>query len=1554
VAVLGRVLIGSQERIDLADLLAVDSYTASDFKYLIKSFVGSTPMVLKGFEVIDAALAIGGTSVSLKVADSVLYYPESTAGSFFHGLPEGNALSTPLVPELRFGNVSTTVINYVYLTLTSQGQGLDSRAFWDVDLNGGEGGEFNQDVNTESVLISQVGVSVSGFPAGTVPVAKITCKAQIESITDCRNLMFRLGSGGNTPDIDNTFQFRNFPDASYARNETPITVTNSSAPNPFQGGDKNIYSMKEWMDAVMTKLLELSGTTFWYEASASMSVADIFADALGSSIKSKGRWSHDANTPGKVTWSEDIVYRKMNDPREVIVRQNPTTGITLVDDQVMWIQMVRDGKLNALNDSVDWFNAQAKVEGAVGAFANLSVGDWIKKRGDDDYAFRRVKAFWTGPGFAGSASAATAAVVELETTTHGNYPGSTGTAPGVYTKGEYQNSDIQVTTRASTAPFTAGGDLYWLANRSDTIQNIASIVATEFTTNVDITDSDGGLAKLQFPSAHGLVDGDRVVVSGAGAYNGTYQIEVEDTDTVVIQTAQTSNPTGVTVNWSIVTTGARNMVSGFQLESANHNFESNQTVIIAGTSSGYDSYLSGKYPINVRSTTTFQVPYNADTDLGAGGTATCARVNLRTEFGAARVIQGESIDINEPDTANIMSFVGMSSLSETHPEYQLPPGSNMLAGFEDFNSDPADSLTDRASRLTAMMADRVQDRGMLILGRRNFRNTTSGGNQEVTVYGGNLTIELPGSPQQIITMSSSYLLPANSAIVVDVARDSGTAVVPTIESLGSPYLLEENKIILFYRFGGTDVYDWNGEAIPNSGSKTTNDSETSQNRNVFIQDKAGVYYDGSTGVFAYNSTAEDVYINIPGSSVANTADTSAIMALSTGTRTIGANKAVWVRVNRYVAKVFTTITTSPTFQDTDAAGALYITDLDDVPTDQDVCVVYSTSGSDFLLHHHVSPHGLVYEETFEISGLSPNPSTGDVELTLPVDSREGGEGQFYIVGSGQLSIFLNGQRLEVGATRDYVENNTGLTFIVGDACNKIVIKRELENGDRVTFRIDSNGATYFTNLSASTTTLQQAYDNGNTITTTSGVPFTVGGTASKVAVFNGDIDVTGVIDPKGITFTPQVADPLAGSDYGLWTDDATKDLVYKRAGGAPQNLSNDFMKRDGSNAATANMNMGGYKITNADLAIPTAPSDIATKSYVDSVSTSTTSIARDGTQPPTADISWGSNKLTDLAAPATGTDAANKSYTDTQDGLRVAKAGDTMSGILAMGSNKITGLGSPTGPTDAATKSYIDEVAPPVGTIIAYNPGYYTGSNNTGFTVVGAGSNSPSSVDAYLLTLGGRWRVCDTTVSMAGGTGRPNDAASPIWNTTARYVPNLGNGRFLRGNTGAGAIGGTGGGTATLVPANIPTLSSTGTVSGGTGSESAHTHTINHDHPNTESTTQSANHRHYIAHSGVTSENPKLEFGGYERPIQATDTGSYPYALRYASTGAADVGRSGPETDNHTHDVNIPNYSGSSGTGTTHNHTISIGVTTTYTNASPTAVDIVPTYLNTVYIIRVK
>ena len=148
--------------------------------------------------------------------------------------------------------------------------------------------------------------------------------------------------------------------------------------------------------------------------------------------------------------------------------------------------------------------------------------------------------------------------------------------------------------------------------------------------------------------------------------------------------------------------------------------------------------------------------------------------------------------------------------------------------------------------------------------------------------------------------------------------------------------------------------------------------------------------------------------------------------------------------------------------------------------------------------------------------------------------------------------------------------------------------------------------------------------------------------------------------------------------------------------------------------------MGTNKITG--LGTPTANADAATKVYVDTAisnlvaaapgaldtldelaaalgddanfaTTVTNSIATKlalagGTM--SGAIAMGTNKITGLGDPTLAQDAATKTYVDTADALKLDLAGGTMSGAIAMGTSKITGLGNPTANQDAATKTYVD------------------------------------------------------------------------------------------------------------------------------------------------------------------------------------------------------------------------------------------------------------------------
>lgn len=123
----------------------------------------------------------------------------------------------------------------------------------------------------------------------------------------------------------------------------------------------------------------------------------------------------------------------------------------------------------------------------------------------------------------------------------------------------------------------------------------------------------------------------------------------------------------------------------------------------------------------------------------------------------------------------------------------------------------------------------------------------------------------------------------------------------------------------------------------------------------------------------------------------------------------------------------------------------------------------------------------------------------------------------------------------------------------------------------------------------------------------------------------------------------------------------------------------------------------------------------------------------------------------------------------------------------------------------------------PVGTIIAYSPGYFTNGSNAGYTYQLGTANTVAAINTLLNGYG--WYVCDGAAL--------NLATSPIFNGASRYLPNLTDDRFLMGDTAAGNIGGSAThvhttGDFTLLAAHMPSHSHTITVNSG----GAHTHSL--------------------------------------------------------------------------------------------------------------------------------
>jgi hypothetical protein len=282
-----------------------------------------------------------------------------------------------------------------------------------------------------------------------------------------------------------------------------------------------------------------------------------------------------------------------------------------------------------------------------------------------------------------------------------------------------------------------------------------------------------------------------------------------------------------------------------------------------------------------------------------------------------------------------------------------------------------------------------------------------------------------------------------------------------------------------------------------------------------------------------------------------------------------------------------------------------------------------------------------------------------------------------------------------------------------------------------------------------------------------------------------------------------------------------------------------------------------------------------------------------------------------------GTSAAARTYT-------IPDVGTTANFFMTAGNQTASGDKTFSGAvkTDASHLGGYGLV--PVGTVVAYNPGYYTNNTNGGFAHVGPSANTVAAVNTFLNAKG--WYVCDGAAL--------NTASSPIWNAASRHLPRLNDDRFLLGSTTAG----TAGGSSTTSIAHTHSVTSNVAVANHTLIEAnlpSHTHTINHDHASVNSGTSGA-HTHTHRQSIGSGSNVVFQVSA---------------ANQNAALGSGLIDSAGA----HTHSVDLPNFTGTSGatgSGTAVTHSVTNNAVTSGA-ASVTSVSIMPTYLSTYFIVRV-
>lgn len=493
-AVLGRVNWLSQQRVDLSHMLADQSFSAYDWRAAMRVFNGfNKNYVVKGLEI----NGVSGLSVSVNIADSVILMPLDGTASFFTA--DSNEPSQLVILPPSIDNI------FVEAYLERSTQTAVTTAFFDPGLTSESnpaGSEFTAASDFQQVVELKFRFKTDGFTPDAIPVAVVkTSSTQVDTVTDARDMFFRLGTGGGTPNPFARFDWSALrEETSNPGNASAIGQFTSANPYYVQDADgakndKAITNLKEWMNAVMTVIAEMKGTPTWYTPTAGKTVPNLLflspsATTYFPTTNRTIRWDgtnlssrknpsenpsnfiHPATfgmTYGPVRWYLGGSFssgRKYDLNTEFSVEISPRQSVFILLER----ETLPAGVLQAnvkwgvedIDSSTVGIPTLRQVKGLQGDFTGIAIGDYIRKNGDDYFQYYRVTGFvennaltsWPDPDVLADninhlnwGAVATSACIGLILEKNVD---STGDEPYLWFRAAYQDVDVYKTDLTNT------------------------------------------------------------------------------------------------------------------------------------------------------------------------------------------------------------------------------------------------------------------------------------------------------------------------------------------------------------------------------------------------------------------------------------------------------------------------------------------------------------------------------------------------------------------------------------------------------------------------------------------------------------------------------------------------------------------------------------------------------------------------------------------------------------------------------------------------------------------------------------------------------------------------------------------------------------------------------------------------------------------------------------------------------------------------------------------------------------------------------------------------
>lgn len=324
----------SQARADLPFFKALESSVCGDFDLLAgRIMAGKTPLVVSGFKILTTG-AITADQLYLEVAEGVLiHYFASESGSIF-SVPADRANERLNNTNARIqGSFTPSATNYLGIDLTRVADTTTSDVVMFIDPTTEL--ETPEVVPLGRTLDYRIVISATDFAAlpGVCPVAKVVTNAsnEIVSVTDARNLFWRLGSGGTSPDPLNKYTF-------------PEGRKENATGDVFAGGDKAVSNMKSWADAVMTRIWELGGGERWTTPTADRNLRLIHS---GSPFVSTGEYFEWSGTHAHWKGLKVLFDNSTGSTNAIVDQTTNLSGLTdLADGDCLYVDLDRTQNLS--------------------------------------------------------------------------------------------------------------------------------------------------------------------------------------------------------------------------------------------------------------------------------------------------------------------------------------------------------------------------------------------------------------------------------------------------------------------------------------------------------------------------------------------------------------------------------------------------------------------------------------------------------------------------------------------------------------------------------------------------------------------------------------------------------------------------------------------------------------------------------------------------------------------------------------------------------------------------------------------------------------------------------------------------------------------------------------------------------------------------------------------------------------------------------------------------------------------------------------------------------